>query len=231
MFMFMARSRRPRRYWTLEETNTLKEAVNKYGKKWSVIEKMFPIFKKNNRTQVDIKDKWRNLNISNAVNNNSLNDMGESSNSSIYLKRKSPQTIRRISSSNISRSHSLKYRRTPNYNTYRSPQRRKISLKNNRFASPQRYKKLKSVPRKKPDTIENSSYVIYSKEGCPFCNNAKSLLKSKKIAFSEIKVTDKNIKKIYSEIDKKTKNYRYFPIIFKNNKFIGGFAELQKIKL
>jgi hypothetical protein len=45
----MPRSRRPKKYWAKEETTILKLAVFKYGKKWSMIEKMYPIFKKNNR--------------------------------------------------------------------------------------------------------------------------------------------------------------------------------------
>ena len=53
--------RRKRNNWTNEEVNLLKDCVLKYGRKWSLLEKNFPLFKKNNRTQIDLKDKWRNI--------------------------------------------------------------------------------------------------------------------------------------------------------------------------
>jgi glutaredoxin len=56
-----ASPRRLTKSWSQEETNMLKDAVLKHGKKWSLIEKNYPIFKKNGRTQVDLKDKWRNI--------------------------------------------------------------------------------------------------------------------------------------------------------------------------
>jgi glutaredoxin 3 len=178
----MPRSRRPKKYWTKEETTILKLAVFKYGKKWSIIEKMYPIFKKNNRTQIDIKDKWRNLT---RKSRNYGNDAGDTNISKVY-RMKSPYIIR---------SRSLRSaRRSPRYS-------------------------------------KTSDYTIYSKEGCPYCKNAKELLKKNRKTFKEIKVTNKNITQIYSKIDKKTKNYRYFPIIFKKNKFIGGFEDLKKIKI
>lgn len=177
----MSRSRRPKKYWTKEETTILKLAVFKYGRKWSIIEKMYPIFKKNNRTQIDIKDKWRNLT---RKSRNYGNDGGGSI-PKVY-RMKSPYRVR---------SRSLRSR------------------------------------KKSPKYSGVYDYIIYSKEGCPYCKNAKELLKKNRKTFKEIKVTDKNITQIYSKIDKKTKNYRYFPIIFKKNKFIGGFEDLKKIKI
>lgn len=50
-----------RKPWTKEETDILKNAVLKFGKKWSLIEKNYSIFKKNERTQVNLKDKWRTI--------------------------------------------------------------------------------------------------------------------------------------------------------------------------
>ena len=179
--MLLKRSRRPKKYWTKEETAILKVAVSKYGKRWSIIEKMYPIFKKNNRTQIDIKDKWRNL------------------------TRKSPK-YENDGGSNISRIRTSPYK----IRTSRS---------------------LRSVKKRSPKYSQNSDYIIYTKEGCSYCKNAKELLKSNKKTFKEIKVNDRNIKEIYEKIDKLTKNYRYFPIIFKKNKFIGGFEDLKKIKI
>jgi hypothetical protein len=51
-----------KRYWTLQETNCLKEAVNEHGKNWSIIlrDAKFNLILYR-RSGVDLKDKWRNL--------------------------------------------------------------------------------------------------------------------------------------------------------------------------
>ena len=53
--------RRDRQLWTREETNLLLNCVNLYGKKWAYIHKNYPLFQRNSRTQIDLKDKYRNL--------------------------------------------------------------------------------------------------------------------------------------------------------------------------
>lgn len=57
--------RKKRQAWTTEETDLLLDSVAKHGKKWAYIHKNYPLFKKNNRTQIDLKDKYRNLEITN----------------------------------------------------------------------------------------------------------------------------------------------------------------------
>ena len=52
--------------------------------------------------------------------------------------------------------------------------------------------------------------------------------RNKNYKYVEIK-NDKQLETLYNIIDKKTNNYRYFPIIFKNGKFIGGYTELKNI--
>ena len=44
----------------------------------------------------------------------------------------------------------------------------------------------------------------------------------------EIKVNYEDKDKIFKKLEKKTNNYRYFPIIFHKKKFIGGFVDLEK---
>ena len=176
--------KRRKNYWTKNETELLKEAVSKYGKKWSIIQKKYPEFKENNRSQIDLKDKWRNL----------------EGRSKFSLDSGDRETLDYIVS-------------------------RRIKSKRPKRSKSKRSKRSKS--RK----INKCKYIIYSKEGCPYCRDAKELLKSKNIPFKEIKVTDSNIEKIYKKIDNKTKKYRYFPIIFKNNIFIGGFSDLDENNL
>ncbi len=72
-------------------------------------------------------------------------------------------------------------------------------------------------------------WTIYTKDGCSHCTKAMNLLSKSGIKYKQIKVTDKNNKKIYNLLDSKTKSYRYFPIIFHGKNFIGGYTELQNL--
>ena len=131
--------RRDRKMWSAEETKLLIKCVNLYGKKWAYIYKNYPLFKKNDRTQIDLKDKFRN--------------------------------------------------------------------------------------------IENSKieYLLYTQDTCSYCSNAKNLLDKKNILYKEIKVKYEDSNNIFKKLEKKTSGYKYFPIIFKKNKFIGGFNDLNKL--
>lgn len=151
------KSRRLNRPWTQYETYILKNAVMKHGKKWALIVKEYPVFKNNKRTQVDLKDKYRNI-----------------------LRPKTPKKNRKS--------------------------------------------RTKSKSREK-----NYEYIIYGLNTCPYCKDSKKLLDSNHIKYAYIEIQNENQKeKLYKLIDKKTNNYRYFPIIFKNGKFLGGYSELKK---
>jgi glutaredoxin 3 len=131
--------RRDRRMWSSDETKLLVKCVNKYGKKWAYIYKNYPLFKNNDRTQIDLKDKFRN--------------------------------------------------------------------------------------------IENSKfeYLLYTQDACPYCLDAKKILDKKNISYKEINVKYENRNNIFKKLEKKTNGYKYFPIIFKKNKFVGGFKELKEL--
>jgi glutaredoxin len=76
-----------------------------------------------------------------------------------------------------------------------------------------------------PPASEN--YTIYSKSGCPSCSKAKTLLKDEEVLLidcDEFLIEDKEdfleyMKTIIG------KEYRMFPMIFKDGVFIGGFNE------
>jgi glutaredoxin len=72
-------------------------------------------------------------------------------------------------------------------------------------------------------------WVIYKKEGCGYCKKAMELFKEHKIKPIVHDMTDQNKEEIYKKIDHKTNSYRYFPIIFRNGVFVGGFTDLEKI--
>ena len=67
--------------------------------------------------------------------------------------------------------------------------------------------------------------VVYSKYHCPFCDQAKALLKAKDIAFEERKIGDGYTKEDLLEA---VPTARTVPQIFLDEKLIGGFTELKK---
>lgn len=73
-------------------------------------------------------------------------------------------------------------------------------------------------------------YIIYGADKCPFCNKAKDLLDNNNKQYVYYDITDKKTK-IMNELADKTNNQRTVPIIFDNQKFIGGYTELSNIIL
>lgn len=70
---------------------------------------------------------------------------------------------------------------------------------------------------------KHSSFIIV-KPNCPFCVQAKALLKRKNVDCAEIKLSENM--KLVDEIVKE-KNHMTFPMIFLNGEFIGGCDDLQ----
>ena len=75
------------------------------------------------------------------------------------------------------------------------------------------------------NNTNEKNVVIYTKSTCPFCINAKLLLKKEKIKYIEKEVV-KN-QKYLEEMKKRTHGKNTVPQIFINGKYIGGFSELQ----
>lgn len=67
--------------------------------------------------------------------------------------------------------------------------------------------------------------VVWSKNACPFCDQAKNLLKSKGIEFEE-----RNVSKDWTkeQLLEAVPNARTLPQIFLDEQHIGGFTELRK---
>ncbi len=161
--------RRQRKLWTDKEVELLRQSVAKYGAgKWATIIKNEPSFSENGRTQVDLKDKWRNLTI-----------------------KKSPMRS----------SHKGK-----------SPVRR-------------------ACRGRTPSPMRSAEFTFYTIQGCGYCSDVKDMVTKAGRAFCEVKVTTKNQEEVYKVTDPLTKRYRYFPMIFRYGKFIGGYAELKKLSL
>jgi glutaredoxin len=67
--------------------------------------------------------------------------------------------------------------------------------------------------------------IVWSKDMCPFCDKAKSLLKLKNIEFEE-----RNINKDYTkeQLMEAVPNARTVPQIFINDELVGGYTELHR---
>jgi glutaredoxin len=65
--------------------------------------------------------------------------------------------------------------------------------------------------------------IVWSKNNCPYCDQAKALLKLKNIEFEE-----KNVEKDCSreQLLEAVPNARTLPQVFLDGKLIGGFTEL-----
>ena len=76
-----------------------------------------------------------------------------------------------------------------------------------------------------------TGFTVYSKSGCSYCTKVKQLLRDKQIFFLEVdcdKYLLEDKEGFLSFIkEKANKEYRTFPMIFKDGKFIGGFSETQ----
>lgn len=67
--------------------------------------------------------------------------------------------------------------------------------------------------------------IVWSKYHCPYCDQAKALLKSKNIEFEERKIGDGFTKE---ELLEAVPTARTVPQIIIDGKLIGGFTDLQK---
>lgn len=67
---------------------------------------------------------------------------------------------------------------------------------------------------------------VYSKQQCPFCDRAKSLLQSKGINYVEIDITDDEA---YTLEMMRRSQQRTVPQIFIDNEAIGGFEQLSRL--
>ncbi len=67
--------------------------------------------------------------------------------------------------------------------------------------------------------------VVWSKYHCPYCDQAKALLKQKGIIFEERKIGDGFSKE---DLLESVPGARTVPQIFLDDKLIGGFTELKK---
>lgn len=69
--------------------------------------------------------------------------------------------------------------------------------------------------------------VLYTKPTCPFCLKSKALLKQRGIEFEDYDVS--NDSALRKKISASVGGYSTVPMIFLDDKFIGGNSELQTL--
>lgn len=67
--------------------------------------------------------------------------------------------------------------------------------------------------------------VVYSKSACPQCESAKMLLKSRNLAYDEVKIDDEAERLAFYA--KCGPSVRQMPQVFVNDQRVGGLAGLQ----
>lgn len=67
--------------------------------------------------------------------------------------------------------------------------------------------------------------IVWSKYNCPYCDQAKALLKQKNIAYEEKKIGDGYTKE---DLLEEIPTARTVPQIILNGELIGGFTELKQ---
>ena len=99
----------------------------------------------------------------------------------------------------------------------RSPKRRsKTAVKKSSFSSTL-------------ELVKKNKWFIVTLDGCGYCESAKKLLENKGKKFKTKTLDDSNMKEIYKSVDSLTGEYRYFPMVFYDGKFIGGYSELTNV--
>lgn len=68
---------------------------------------------------------------------------------------------------------------------------------------------------------------IYTKDGCPFCDRAKGLLKSKGVQFTEINVGNDSVKR--ENLTKISNGSKTVPQIFIDGQHLGGCDDLHAL--
>ncbi len=68
--------------------------------------------------------------------------------------------------------------------------------------------------------------IMYSKDPCPYCVNAKRLLEGKGVEYEEIDLTDKpdEMQRIKDQT-----GWRTVPIILINGQLIGGYTDIKAL--
>ena len=75
-----------------------------------------------------------------------------------------------------------------------------------------------------------NNYVIYGGKGCKWCKKAEFLLEDNELKYDYHDV-DKEYgskKNFFDQFSTRTNNKRTIPVVFANEKFLGGYTQLEE---
>lgn len=72
-----------------------------------------------------------------------------------------------------------------------------------------------------------SKVVIYTTNSCPYCQSAKNLFRKLNVTFEEVSLNDNH--ELRQKLSKENNGWRTVPMIFINDKFMGGFDDVNKL--
>jgi glutaredoxin len=81
----------------------------------------------------------------------------------------------------------------------------------------------------------DKSFTVYSKTNCRYCTLVKSLLDEHKLHYNEINCDDylaqdkQYFLNFIKEKSKREHEYKIFPMVFCDGKFVGGFVEVERL--
>lgn len=76
-------------------------------------------------------------------------------------------------------------------------------------------------------TKTNKPIRVYTTTVCPYCINAKKLLESLGLAYSEINL--ENDPELRMRLSRENNGWRTVPMIFIGDRFVGGFTDLKTL--
>ena len=75
--------------------------------------------------------------------------------------------------------------------------------------------------------MSNAKVTVYTMKNCPYCERAKSLLKSKGVAYSEILLGEDDDAQ-WTALEKRS-GLKTMPQVFAGDKLIGGYQDLAEL--
>ena len=73
----------------------------------------------------------------------------------------------------------------------------------------------------------NGGVMVFTMDGCPYCDKAKSLLTERGVAYQEVRIAEEDDAK-WEELYQKSR-MRTMPQIFAGERLIGGYSDLAKL--
>jgi glutaredoxin 3 len=85
-----------------------------------------------------------------------------------------------------------------------------------------------SIPEKLSKYISPGKVFIFSKSYCPYCDDAKEMLKDLEVDFGSIEM-DNEKDNDFINILHNNSGFKTYPKIYIGNKCIGGFSDMNKL--